>query len=197
MAHKQLAVCLTRPDVAGVWADGVPNWLTAVATCGALAAAVFAGVTAKRLYDTEHARDLRAAAAERARQANEVVAWASWTDIPSAALRLPNGDTSRVNLAVRNASGVPVYDAVVEYSCDGKALGGQKFSVLSPTGDEPHHREIKASGVGVLVAKPRGPSARLDIRVSMEFTDALGLRWRRETSGILRQIENKSAPSLH
>jgi hypothetical protein len=190
MSQTLRAIDLAHPSLAGVWADGAPNWLTAIATWGALVAAVFAGVTAKRLYDADRERDLKAAVAERSRQASQVVGWASWTNYSRVALKLPEGGTSRVNLAVRNASGVPVYDVSVDYWCRGEHLGGQTFSVLSPTGEDPHHREIKAAGVGALVAKPRDPDARLDIRVAIEFTDALGVRWRRDPAGRLSELED-------
>lgn len=173
---------------ASSWTEAAPNWVTAAATLGALGAAIWAGKTAKQLYDKEHERDRDRADELRRSQAGQVAAWASWTDVPSAALRLPNGEVNRLNLALRNDSPTPVYDVRISYSCEGEDLGSQLFHLLSPTGGHPHHREIKADGVRGLVAKPREPGERLDIRVAVEFTDANGVRWTRNTLGRLREV---------
>lgn len=169
-------------------ADTIANWITAIATALALGAAVWAGFTARKLYAIEQRRDRDRDLAEERRQAELVASWVSWTDQPRVALRLPDGRTSRANLAVQNGSAVPVYDVAVTYSEGGGALGIQRFHVLSPTGSTAHYREIKSTGVAELVAQPRAADDRLDIRVAISFTDARGTRWTREASGQLSKV---------
>lgn len=170
-----------------------PDWITAAATVLALGGALWAGVTATKLYKIERKREAdRDEAAER-QQANLVAAWVSWTDQPNVAMSLPDGRTSRANLALQNASPVPVYDVEVEYSEGEEALGSQKFHVLSPTGPKPHHREIKSVGVGDLLARPRPRDARVDMRVAIALTDARGARWERTTHGQLARISPRTS----
>lgn len=170
-----------------------PDWITAAATVVALGAALWAGFTATKLYNIERKRDAdRDDAAER-QQADLVAAWVSWTDQPNVAMTLPDDRTSRANLALQNASPVPVYDVEVEYSEGEEALGSQKFHVLSPTGPAPHHREIKSVGVGDLLARPRARDARVDIRVAIAFTDARGARWARTAHGQLAKINPRTS----
>ena len=187
--HFHLTTARIEVNLASAWSAAIPNWVTALATVGALVAASFAGWTATRLYRTERERDERLERAERSWQASQIVAWASWakpTD-PGIALNLAGGRTSQVHLALRNASGVPVYDVQVFWSCEGQALGDQPLPMLSPTGDHPHEREIKCKGVAELVQRP-DRAARIDIRAAIEFTDAAGVRWRRGGDGRLLEI---------
>ncbi|KQU68303.1 hypothetical protein [Phycicoccus sp. Root101] len=86
---------------------------------------------------------------------------------------------------MQNASAVPVYDVEVAYSSADAPLGLQKFHILSPTGSVAHYREIKCPGVGQLLAQPRADDARIDIRVTISFTDARGVRWIRDGAGHL------------
>jgi hypothetical protein len=178
---------------ANFWSDTAPNWLTAIATVCALGAAYWAGRTAKRLYDKEHERDQRREDETRKEQASKVAAWASWADVPSAALRLLDGGVNRLNLAVRNDSATPVYDVRVSYLCNGQELGEQPFYLISPTGSNPSHREIKVDGVRELIAQRRRPGERLDIRVAIEFTDANGYHWHRDSAGQLTELPLPSA----
>lgn len=154
----------------------------------ALAAAIWAAVTAKRLFVIEQSRERdREEAAER-NQAELFASWVSWSHQPQVAMHLPDGTSSRATLAVRNGSPVPVYDVVVTYNEGRLALGTQEFNVISPTGSVAHYREIKCAGVGDALMRPRDPDARLDLRVALTFTDAQGKRWTRETSGKLGRV---------
>ena len=80
--------------------------LSAVATSGALIAAVYAGVQAKRLYRIESARDEQARDAGRKRQATQVSAWA--------ATRIRTAGRIVFGVVIRNSSDDPVYDVQVE-----------------------------------------------------------------------------------
>ena len=80
--------------------------LSAVATSGALIAAVYAGLQAKRLYRIESARDEQARDAERKRQATQVSAWA--------ATRIRTAGRVVFGVVIRNSSDDPVYDVQVE-----------------------------------------------------------------------------------
>ena len=165
-----------------------PDWITAVATALALGAAVWAGLTARKLYNIEQKREAARDLADERQQAELVASWVSWTNQPQAAMTLPDGSPSRANLAMQNASPVPVYDIEVQYTVGEEALGSQRFHVLSPTGPTPHHREIKPAGVGEFLARPRPDDARVDIRVAIAFTDARGTRWARTTHGRLAKV---------
>ncbi|MGL3198227.1 MULTISPECIES: hypothetical protein [Curtobacterium] len=83
--------------------------LSAVATAGALVAAVYAGLQARRLYRIESDRDEEARAAARASQATKVSAWA--------ATRIRTGGRVLFGVVVRNSSDDPVYD--VQVTCHG------------------------------------------------------------------------------
>lgn len=163
----------------------VPDWITAVATALALGAAVWAGLTARKLYDIERKREASRDLADERQQAELVASWVSWTNQPDVTLTLPDGRASRAHLAMQNASPVPVYDIEVEYSEGEESLGSQRFHALSPTGPTPHHREIKSAAVGEFLARPRSADARVDIRVAISFTDARGTRWARTAAGQL------------
>ena len=168
-------------------ADTVANWVMAVTTALALFAAVWAGHTARRLHVIEQGRDRdREQAAER-KQADLVAVWVSWNGL-RVPLSLPSGATSPASLAVQNGSAVPTYDVQVTYSEAGVALGIQSFHIISPTGSQAHYREIKCDGVLQRLDEPRAPDVRLDLRVSITFTDAGGNRWIRESSGRLLRV---------
>jgi hypothetical protein len=64
-------------------------------------------------------------------------------------------------------------------------LGTQHYNLVAPTGGSAQYREIKCDGVAELLAEPREQDVRLDLLVRLEFTDAQGARWSRESSGNL------------
>lgn len=169
-------------------ADTIANWVSAITTTMALGAALWAGLAAWKLHGIEVDREEARHLADKQRQAELVATWVSWTDQPAVAICLPNGRTARSNLAMQNGSAVPIYNVDVTYSVDSGELGTQKFSMLSPTGSSPHHRQIKCRGVENLLAKPRDPDARVDIRMTLSFTDAGGNRWTRDAAGLLSEV---------
>ncbi|WP_146245941.1 hypothetical protein [Curtobacterium sp. MCPF17_001] len=80
--------------------------LSAIATTVALAAAMFAGFQAQRLYRIESGRDEQARHAERKRQATQVSAWA--------AARIRTAGRVVFGVVIRNSSDDPVYDLQVQ-----------------------------------------------------------------------------------
>ena len=176
----------TPPKGPGM-ADTVANWIMAVTTTLALGAAMWAGHTARRLYAIEQHRDQDRQLAEERKQADLVASWVSWSQQP-VPLSLPSGRTSRATLAVQNGSAVPIYDVCVTYFETEAILGPQHFHMISPTGFAAHYREIKSNGVLLRLDEPRERDVRLDIRVSIAFTDASGTRWTREPSGQLLKV---------
>ena len=161
--------------------------MSAVATLLAVGAAVWAGVTAKGIFEIEQRREKDRLEAERRSQANQFVCWISWSDQPQVAMKLPDGMRSP-SLAIRNSSSVPVYDVVVTYFEGSAELGKQDFPTLSPTGSAAHYRQIKRAEVGKVLLRPRGPEVRLNLRVALAFTDAQGRRWRRDQTGELAEL---------
>jgi hypothetical protein len=83
--------------------------LSALATVGALIAAIGAGKQAKRLFQIESSRDEQAQRADRRRQAARISAWA--------AMRIEVGGKPIYGVVVRNSSDDPVYD--VRVACHG------------------------------------------------------------------------------
>lgn len=79
--------------------------VSAIATAGALAAAVAAGVQAKRLFKIESDRDAKAQRSDEQRQASHVSAWA--------AVRVGHRGIPSFGVIVRNSSQDPVYDVRV------------------------------------------------------------------------------------
>lgn len=168
-------------------ADTIANWVMAATTALALLAAVWAGITARKLYKIEQGRDRDREQAEERHQAQLVASWVSWSGLREA-LSLPSGRTSLASLAVQNGSAVPIYDVQVCYHEGSVTLGVQPFHIISPTGSQAHYREIKCDGVLQRLDEPRDPNVRLDLRVSIAFTDASGTRWARESSGQLMKV---------
>ncbi|WP_157682854.1 hypothetical protein [Nocardioides scoriae] len=152
-----------------------------------LLAAIWAGVTATRLYRVEQERDRARVAAERRSQAEQFAGWVSWVPQPHLAIDLPEGLRSP-NLALRNANSVPVYDVTVRYFHGDIPAGEQSFSVISPTDSDTQHREIKSETMREVLLQPRPAATRLDLRVALSFTDARGRRWERDRQGRLRDF---------
>lgn len=166
-------------------ADTIANWVTALAAVAALIAAVWAGRAAWQVHDLEAKRELDRCKREEQSQAASIASWVSWANQPAVATRLPGGGTSPAHLAVQNVSAVPVYNVNVTYSFEEENLGEQQIFLLSPTGLTPHHRRIRCEKVVALLAKPRDADERIDIQVSLSFTDAQGATWERGPTGLL------------
>ena len=63
-------------------ADTIANWISSVATALAVLAAVWAGITAKKVYAIEESRERDRQLSDQQRQAELVASWVSWTDQP-------------------------------------------------------------------------------------------------------------------
>jgi hypothetical protein len=168
--------------------DSAADWVTAFATLLALGAAIWAAATAKRLYEIERQRETDRAEAQERNQADQFASWVSWSQQPQAAMALPDRMRSP-SLALQNGAPVPIYEVIVTYFEGERSLGDQTFSVISPTGSVPHFRQIKCRGVAEVLLRPRDRDTRLDLRVALTFTDAHGVRWRRDRSGRLQKSQ--------
>lgn len=178
-------------------------WVEAGATVVAVGAAIYAGVYAKKAYDTETARDRRRDDDRRRAQADCVAAWCDRYDYaPAEPPRAYNsggalvvtGGRSRPgwNYYLRNASDVPVYDVVVLFRIGAQSLGTDAVDVLPP-GEEPVSRDVPEH------VRTQATSAAHEhgeiIRCVVSFRDAAGRRWRRSTDG--RLAEEPKADSGH
>jgi hypothetical protein len=162
--------------------DGV----SAIATAGALVAAIAAGLQAKRLFKIESARDDQAQQAERRRQAAQISAWA--------AVRIELGGEPLYGIVVRNSSNDPVYD--VRISCHGFTTettpelwcvpGGQYFVENVDTGD-PHGLQWDYVRPVSEIRDPVRPFTASDSKGvdQVDFRDNAGLSWRRTARGEL------------
>lgn len=72
-------------------ADTIANWISAGATVLAVLAAIWAGITARRVYSIEESREQDRQLSDQQRQAELVASWVSWTDQPRIAIQLPDG----------------------------------------------------------------------------------------------------------
>lgn len=155
------------------------EWVSAIATVGALGAAVAAGRTAKSLYDIERKRDLEQSEAAARADAAQVHAWtASWYD---------ERDSRTDGLVITNGSNRPVFGMRVEsqgYRQERKAPlaltivpPGEYF--VKETGDNYHwgFPEFVSELGGVLRPIMKNDTWRV---TSLQFTDINEVRWRRE-----------------
>ena len=185
----------------------LPLWLSAIAAvlmlvvAAALAALAYRGQRAMvRRLDLLEALSRREAELQARAQAQKVAAWAvSERETYESVLR-----RGIVGAAVRNASGAPVYGVELIYSDPPAAWTAVRhvgmvppavgadvhagFDVEHTTGP-PDPARINADG-SVRLA----PSA--DMAVEVRFTDARGVRWSREPSGILIELP-AGTPPLH
>jgi hypothetical protein len=193
----------------------LPTWIGSIATVGALAAAVFAGIVARRLYDIESQRDREAAedrklasedrriaADDRRRaeqdrlarieegrraQADKVAAWFDERHMIPKGMEYPEQVLGAV---IRNSSDLPIYDVGISFV----QLSSKVSSTRTKAVDE-------ASDVVSVVppADERFAPARYNqplfmdpgwdgtLLVEMSFRDAAGNRWRRDMNGVLTE----------
>jgi hypothetical protein len=177
------------------WGD-VPTWLLALTTLAALGAASVAAVVAYAVLRIEGDREVRAAQeraerreTDRRAQAARVAAWyGSWqTVIYASGKPIPGaGDVLASGAVIGNTSGLPVYDVLVWFYMptgperglspqDARGVGAERRDVVPP--GETHvyvpqlFKDLESAGSGG--AQPRW-------LVAIEFTDAAGVRWRRD-----------------
>lgn len=166
------------------WGD-VPSWLSALATAAALVAAVKAWRAAAAVVMIERQRDADRADTEQRQQADRVATW------PSLVLSDPSDPRSppRWGVAVRNASGLPIYQVHIEHEPITRHAGALAviFEVVPPgtflLSERRLYRLSRADRllrVGVDEALPdRG------YQVALTFTDAAGRTWHRDVRGAL------------
>lgn len=166
----------------------VAEWISALATVGALVAATVAGRSAKRLYDIESERDRVAAASREAAAARLMNAW---TAIHAPDVSKPK--IGRHGLVVSNAGEGAVFDVTVcSDDHTGKAQHPMHLHVLPP-GEyfvlrETQHLWGYPAPARAQVGMIRPISNRKEWRVtSIAFMDSAGLRWRRDASGLHRE----------
>ncbi len=162
-----------------------PEWLAAVGTVGALAAALAQIEVARRRLRTDRKEQL---ARERRAQAELVSAWIG--DVRTSNdfdMKIGGPSDTATNLELSNASGSPVYRAVLSivdiqgtgWKGQGKAPDGYQFCVsIIPPGR--FHLTIR-----------RGFGAGMGIHweVELSFTDAAGQHWVRRASGLLEELD--------
>lgn len=162
---------------------------------GALVAAVWAGHTSKRLYEIETTRDRSTEEREEREQASGIAAWCIY------AKDLEEG--LRHGIFIHNSSGSPVYDVSVrsiyakKKTDDAREQPPMNLAVLPP-GDYvvtahamynwtfPEERHTVEHSV-----RPVTNSEKWMV-VSLQFTDAYGIRWTRENSRLTRTDESSS-----
>jgi hypothetical protein len=171
----------------------LPDWISAIATLGALAAAWIAGATAKRLYVVESERD-KVAAEEREREDAELVH--AWT----AAVH-GEGLRSRYGLIISNRSTSPVFDVKIESNTGIEDNGvhraawpvklamlppGEYFAPTVPYPDKGSRDEGIPEPTSQLDGTIRPIMKKHDWVVTrIGFTDAAGRHWHRDRTGVL------------
>jgi hypothetical protein len=170
--------------------DSIASWIAAVATFGALLAAVAAALQAKKLYDIESGRDKEAADSRARLQASRINAWAG--------LRLQQGDLQAFGVIVANSSDEPVYN--VRIVVDGFTNKNMSTLTCVPPGQYFVENRVISKGEKRFhwdYAKPtsefRDPlrpfSASGSKKVlSTSFTDSAGQSWKRDLDGGLSPV---------
>jgi hypothetical protein len=164
----------------------VADWMNAAGTVSAFGAALFAGIVAVRGYRTQqraidrqlaaHAEDeRRRAQSERQWQAGKVAVWVyrgrnSWT-VRSA-----------------NNSGLPVYRLTMCVSGDDPPFSvAIERGTQDPTVSNTSHKLT----IALRVALAQRNALHMDpnkLHVAIAFTDAAGIRWRRDARGTLEEV---------
>jgi hypothetical protein len=154
----------------------IPEWLAALASVGALVAAVFAGLAAWRVARIEQQRDCRA-------QAVAISAWATQ--------RVVDGHPT-VGIHLLNTSAAPVTDVAVGFTdADGSPYTPLRLRILPPGAyfvqqkrSSPYKWGFPEPATDALVAIMKSGTWRVD---SLAFRDQDDAAWRRAASGTLRE----------
>lgn len=162
--------------------------ISAIATAGALVAAVAAGVQAKRLYVIESTRDEQTKEAERRHHATQISAWAGMQILP--------GGEPIFGVVVRNSSDDPAYD--VRVFCHGFSTDKTPALRCVPPGVYfvPNSDQRKADGrifrwdymkPVAEIRDPVRPFTASDNRGvdALTFRDNSGVAWHRTARGEL------------
>jgi hypothetical protein len=185
----------------------LPLWLSAIAAVLTLAFAVTLAALAYRgqramAWRLDLIEDLsRREAAQRARsQAQLVAAWAvSERETYESLLR-----RGIVGAAVRNASESPVYDVELIYSDPPAAWTAVRHVGMVPPASEPdvhagfdvEHTHGAPDPSRINADGSIRLAASAEMAVEVRFTDARGVRWSRDGSGILIEMP-AGTPLLH
>lgn len=163
--------------------------LSAIATAGALIAAVYAGFEARRLFRIESGRDKQARDAERKRQPSQVSAWA--------ATRIKTGGRIIFGVVIRNSSDDPVYNVQVE--CHGfttprvptlQCLPPGEYFVANTVEEDPTAEWDYPKPIREVMGDPLRPFTISDARGvdAITFRDNTGAGWHRAARGELTNI---------
>lgn len=169
----------------------VPTWLLVLATFSGVAAAIFAGIYAKRIYDLERKRDRSSENIEERRQASLISAW---TEIQ----RVTVGGTSTLGVVAvaKNGSDQPIYDVEITWYRNGNVIDMNSTGLIPPGTPTPYMWKMD-SNLFQNVLDPsvsKNPSiedilALIKIlRIGIAFTDAENRRWNRALDGRLFRI---------
>jgi hypothetical protein len=190
------------------WGD-VATWVVAITTLLAFLAAAFAGMVAYDLLRVENARDLKAAQerllaaddrkradagraaqreADRRAQASKVTAWFERFRHPERPSQMENATTW--GAAIQNASDLPVLDVRVFFYWVNRTRDGSPWTT-----------ELRYASVERILVIPPGKTRYVELParvrdmaeecndevylVGIEFTDANGIRWRRDERAAL------------
>lgn len=159
------------------------EWMNALAAFGALAAAVWAALTTRRLYRIESERDQIAEIARRREQASRVSAWA--------AVRWDETGSRRDGIVIQNESTSPVFDVKIESEHHSEESYPLTLTVLPPgtyfaakTSTKYHWEfpDAVSQLEGVIRPIMKKPQWKV---ISLAFADASGDEWARTERGIL------------
>ena len=177
-----------------------PEWLSVIVAAAALAAAIWAAITSKRLYEVERNRDRVEADRRAKQQAGEIAAWCVTYDTPA-------GESSPKGLLIHNSSNAPVFDVTVQstYSKSKRgtpeAQSSLSMSVLTP-GDYatiedstypwkfPETQQRVEEKVGSRLRPVTNNKGWMV--TSIEFTDSFGSTWERNERGKLLRRDQEA-----
>jgi hypothetical protein len=189
------------------------DWVAAIATVGALGAAVVAARYAAGAFDLEQGREERLFFERRSAQAALVAAWPEQF-IPNreqehdGSMTVVEGITGAVAM-LRNASDIPVTNVHIDFTvvlakADGRVaaevryLGGEDLAVLPPASEATEARWISAAGAVMIPGVPTlgdgmdyphyGTYDPSHLIVDVTFRDAAGVLWHRDRVGRLVEV---------
>lgn len=157
----------------------VPAW---AAFISALVAVMFTWRALARERRRDADRELR----DRQEQANQVAAWVSRRDGPKP------GEPGNFYIELRNASDLPVYDVqiMLRDSVGGEVLKQVWWLGASPR-DTPRVMDLDSKAqvrLDYIMKRAREQKDRIYYDLTLDFTDASGVRWHRQSDGRLVEI---------
>lgn len=201
-------VLLVAAGFAEATDEDLSSWLASIATVAAFAAAAVAASYASKVYAIESRREERIDEQDRRAQASLVAAWGH---SPSFRLGDQNEQTgyelpaaiTGARVYLRNASEVPVTAVTVTVfvhltwpeGYEAYRLGSATVDTLAPGGAPEivavpaNHRIFDLESYGVNTDR-----ATIDINVGLEFRDAAGVLWSRNTRGALLEVRQSEVP---